>query len=69
MIYVNLVFVTEKSGRYWATPERLRQGENIIPYCEHYRAKIAHVCESATKAHQIAQEWNEQYKKNGTNLY
>ena len=69
MVFVNIVFVTEKGGKYHATPERIRQNENLIPYCEHYHAKIAHVCESATQAHKIAQEWNENYRENGTNLY
>ena len=66
---IYIVFVIEKENKYFARPETIRTGENLKPFFDRYPGKIAHLCESATQAHNIAAAWNEQYKENGTNLY
>ncbi len=37
--------------------DTIRAGENLINYIKKYSATVAHVCESATEAHYIAEAW------------
>lgn len=39
--------------------ETIRAGENIMNYIDKYNANIAHICETATQAHYIAELWKE----------
>lgn len=66
---IHIVFVIEKDGKYFAIPETIRTGENLKPFIDRYPGHIAHLCETATQAHNVAAIWNEQYKNNGTNLH
>lgn len=66
MIFV--VFSQEQNGKYFAAADAIRTGENLIAYCRRYNSNICHLCESRKQAEQIAREWNESYKRNGTNL-
>lgn len=66
MIFV--VFSQEQNGKYFAVADTIRTGENLIAYCRRYNSNICHLCESRKQAEQIAREWNESYKRNGTNL-
>ena len=66
---IYLVFVSEIDGKYCATAETIRAGNNLIPFCKRYRAAIVHICETATHAHFLAERWNQSYRENGTYLY
>lgn len=66
MIFV--VFSQEQNGKYFAVADTIRTGENLIAYCRRYNSNICHLCENRKQAEQIAREWNESYKRNGTNL-
>lgn len=66
---IYLVFVTQQGGKFHATAETIKTGNNLIPFIDRYNAVICHVCESATQAAFLAVEWNRSYKENGTNLY
>jgi len=63
-----VVFSQEQNGKYFAVADTIRTGENLIAYCRRYNSNICHLCESRKQAEQIALEWNESYKRNGTNL-
>lgn len=63
-----VVFVQEERGKFFAFADTIRTGENLIPYCQRYKTKICHLCESAKEAGEIAYKWNESYKRNGTSL-
>lgn len=63
-----VVFVQESEGKLFAFASTIRCGENLVPYCKRYNAKICHLCESAKEAGEIAYNWNESYKRNGTSL-
>lgn len=67
---IYLVFSETKDGKNFAHAETIRAGENLRNYIERYPlAKIVHICESATQAAYLAEEWNESYKQNGTYMY
>lgn len=67
---IYLVFSETKDGKHFAHAETIRAGENLRNYIERYPlAKIVHICESATQAAYLAEEWNESYKQNGTYMY
>ena len=67
MIFV--VFSISENGKFHAFADTIRTGENIRYYVERYNCDICHLCESRKHAEDLAAMWNEQYKKNGTNLY
>ena len=67
---IYLVFSETKDGKHFAPAETIRAGENLKNYIERYPlAKIIHICESATQAAYLAEEWNESYKRNKTYMY
>lgn len=39
--------------------ETIKTGENLMNFIERYNPTIAHICESATEAHYIAEAWKE----------
>lgn len=64
-----VVFVIEHEGKYHATAETIRTGENLLPYINRYKPITAHLCETATEAHQTAAAWNQTFISNGTSIY
>lgn len=65
---IHVIFVVEENNKFFAKPEAIRTGENLKPIFERNPCVAAHLCESATQAHNLAAVWNETFKKNGTNL-
>jgi hypothetical protein len=65
----HIVFVMEHEGKYHAIADSIRSGENLIPFINRYHAITAHLCETATEAHQTAEAWNRQFVNNGTSIY
>lgn len=43
--------------------ETIGIGENLINFIERYNATVAHICETATEAHYIAEAWKEAAKQ------
>ena len=64
-----VVYSIEQDGKLYAIADTIRTGENLIPIINRYKANICHLCESRQQAEQIAIEWNESYKINGTSIY
>lgn len=67
---IHLVFSEMKDGKHFAHAETIKTGENLKNYVERYpNANIIHICESATQAAYLAEEWNQSYKDNNTYMY
>ena len=67
---IYLVFSETKDGKHFAHAETIRAGENLKNYIERYpSADIIHICESATKAAYLAEEWNDDYRRNKTYMF
>lgn len=67
---IYLVFSETKEGKHYAHAETFRAGENIKDYIMRYQAAdIIHVCETATQAAYLAEEWNQAYRNNHTFMY
>ena len=59
-----------QDGKNYAFAETIRAGQNIKFIFDRYPdASIFHLCESRHQADEMAKDWNEQYKKNGTSIY
>lgn len=67
MIFV--VFVLEENGKYWATADTIRTGQDLLTVMQWRNYHVCHLCESRAQADKIALEWNETYRANGTNLF
>ena len=67
MIFV--VFSIEQDGKYYAIADTIRTGENLKSHLDRYNCNICHLCESRKQAEQIANEWNNAYKRNDTSIY
>ena len=64
---IYLVFSETKDGKNFAHAETIRAGENLRNYIERYpSANIVHICETATQAAFLAEQWNQDYKNNNT---
>lgn len=66
---IQLVCVIEKNGKYHACHVPVQVGQNLKPILEGYPGPIVHICETATQAAYLAEEWNAAYKANGTYLF
>ena len=65
---IHVVLVKELDGKQYAVAEAFRSGENLLSLMKG-NCTCCHLCESATQAHYIAEEWNESYKANGTSIF
>lgn len=63
-----VVLSQELNGKYFAVPDTIPVGENLIAYIKRYNSNICHLCESRKQAEDIANAWNESYRQNGTAL-
>lgn len=67
---ISLVYACKVDGKYYAMPYKIQQSRdllsfvNSIPNCLHIN-----VCDSYKQACKIAELWNENYKRNGKNLF
>ena len=67
---IYLVFSETKDGKHYAHAETIRAGENLKNYIERDpSANIVHICETATQAAFLAEQWNQDYKNNNTYMY
>lgn len=67
---IYLVFSETKDGKHFAHAETIKAGENLKVYVDRYpNAKVIHICESATQAAYLAEEWNEAYRNNRTYMF
>lgn len=65
-----LVFSEKKDKKHFAHAETIRAGENLMNYVRRYPdTVIMHICESATEAAYLAEQWNQTYKNNGEYMY
>lgn len=64
-----VVFQMEENGKQWAIADTIREGENLCCHIKRHGVKICHLCETATQAHYLANEWNQCFVRNGTYLY
>ncbi len=67
-IFVVFVEAT-KDGKHYAHAETIRAGENLMNFIGRYeeaKTEIVHICETATQAAYLAEEWNESYRWNNT---
>ena len=65
-----IVVVDKENEKYFAHAHAIGMDENLLAIIKSFKyATIIHTCESATKAHYLAAEWNESYKANGTYLF
>lgn len=56
---IYLVFSETKDGKSYAHAETIQAGENLKKYIDRYpSANIIHICETATQAAYLAEEWN-----------
>ena len=69
MKYFYYAVVNEENGKYFAYAERVREGNNIKSYFEADDIIIVHPCGTFKEAKEIAEYWNECYKKNGTYMF
>lgn len=62
----NLSFVCVRvdGGKRYAHAEKVNTNSNIASFCQYY--DIVQYCETWNKAVELADFWNECYKKNGT---
>jgi len=68
--YVWYVLNRCKDGKYYAHAFRLRMTENLVSFMREYPdIETMNPCESKTYAKELAQYWNECYKKNGTYMF
>lgn len=67
MIFV--VFSIEQGGKLYAVADAIRTGQNLTAYLQRYNSSVCHLCESRKEAEEIAMDWNESYKRNGTSLF
>lgn len=63
-----VVFVTEFDGKYYATADTIKTGENLLSYCNRYHAITAHLCETRAEAEATAAAWNQTFINNGTSI-
>lgn len=64
------VVVTQTiNGKNYAFADTIKTVENLSAYIARYGSNICHLCESRKQAEEIAYEWNESYKKNGTSIF
>lgn len=67
---IHLVFSEMKDGKHYAHAETIRAGENLKNYIDRYHsANIVHICETATQAAFLAEQWNQDYKNNNIYMY
>lgn len=67
---IYLVFSETENGKHYAHAETIKTGENLKNYIERYSsADIVHICENATQAAYLAEEWNQCYRENNTYMY
>lgn len=65
-----LVFSEKKDGKHFAHAETISTGENLMNYVHRYPdTVIMHICENATRAAYLAEQWNQAYRNNGEYLY
>lgn len=58
------------SGKYYATAYKVPQNYNLKSYIDSISNCLhVNVCDSYKQAKEIAEHWNECYKKNGTYLF
>lgn len=53
-------------GKYYAVVLKVGDCENIVSRLEAERLLYAHICPTKRKAEELADFWNESYKKNGS---
>lgn len=58
--------IRERDGKHFAFADTIRSGQNILDIIEGYKAKVVHLCNSRMEAENLALEWNDAYKKNGS---
>lgn len=67
---IYLVFSETENGKHYAHAETIKAGENLKNYIKRYpSADIIHICETATQAAYLAEEWNQDYRNNNTYMY
>ena len=67
---IYLVFTETKDGKHYSHAETIKAGENLMCYVKRYpSAEVMHICETATQAAFLAEEWNKSFRDNGTSLY
>lgn len=68
--YVWYVLIRTENGKHYAHAFRLRQNQNIASFVHDY-PNITHMnaCPTMKYAKEIAQAWNESFKKNGTYMF
>lgn len=68
----NFYYVVSESenGKNYAFALTINNSNNLLSIFNNYKhAKIIHACESRMKAENIAIEWNNGYKENGTYMF
>lgn len=67
---IYLVFVETEAGKHYSHAETIKTGENLMNFVRRYpKLKAMHICETATQAAFLTEEWNKSFKANGTSLY
>lgn len=67
---IYLVFSEMENGKHFARAETIKTGKNLKVFVDIYPdADVIHICESATQAAYLAEEWNEAYRNNGTYMF
>lgn len=64
-----VVFVMNEDGKRWAIADSIRVGVNLNAHIKRHDAEICHLCETATQAHQLADQWNQSFIRNGTYFF
>lgn len=64
------IFVEEKEGKHFAFADSIKTEENLLAQIRRYpNLKGVFLCETATQSRQLAEQWNQDYKNNGTYMY
>lgn len=65
---IYIVFSETKNGKHFAYADTIKAGENLMAFIKP-NTKIAHICENATQAAYLAEQWNQDYRNNNTFMY
>ena len=60
-----VVSVKDEWGR-WAYPHQWHHNNNLTGLCADSKVETVNICDSKKEAIEIAEAWNEAYRKNGT---
>lgn len=64
------VFTICENGKFYSYADAIHNNNDLISmFCRIKNLHTANACDSRHQADEIAKDWNEQYRKNGTYMF